>query len=256
MKKLMLILLSAFTLTAYSQITLEHTYTASAYITDLEQHGMKYFDMDVYTNSCNIYNLDHSLWKSIALDVPQGNYLSDIRYVTTNLFNEDDLVEVCYTWYNYDSINLYFTYTTNIVNEEGTQLLTVPGANYTEVVEAGENDFKLLAYVWDYSVIPSTLETRVYDIPGTASLLQERAAMTGSPYPNPVKDVLHIPLKNNASGVLHLMNAEGKPVKSVAVISGTGTSHIETGDLAAGIYYLQLKSGKQYSEIKKIIKQP
>ena len=79
-----------------AQSVFEMTYTESANICYLESKGQVYFTMDVINKQCLIYTMDHSFYKSIDLPTPEGYYLSDIQYVSENLFNSDDLVELVY----------------------------------------------------------------------------------------------------------------------------------------------------------------
>lgn len=255
MKNSIFLLLLALSTALNAQITLENTYNGSAYITDIEGHGIKYFDMDVLNNTCKLYNPDHSLWKSIPLDVPSDNYLSDVRYVSADLFSTDDLVELCYTFYNYDTLNQYYTYTTNVINENGDILLTIPGASYVEVVSAGSGDFKYLAYVWDYSVTPSTLQTEVYDLPGEPDYISEHKYYMGAPYPNPAKETIHVPLsKEQQGGTVILMDASGRVLQKQRVENRAEKAALHIEGLTPGNYYVQFLSGRKSSEIKKFIK--
>lgn len=256
MKNSIFILFIALSTALNAQISLENTYNGSAYITDIEEHGIKYFDMDVVNNVCNLYNPDHSLWKNISLNVPLDNYLSDIRYVTSDLFNTDELVELSYTYYHYDTVNQYYTYTTQIINENSSVLLTVAGATYVEVVSAGNADFKFLAYVWDYAVLPPTLQTLVYDLPGEPDFIPELKSYLGDPYPNPASDVIHVPLsKDHKGGMINLMDGSGKIIRKFPANSRIESMDFNLGEFAAGSYYLQFVSGRKTSAIKKIIKQ-
>ncbi len=75
--------------------------------------------MDDWANQCRIYNTDHSLWKTINLLVPPGQYLYDIKYVSEGLFTSDDALSLLYIYYEYDEINQYSTYTVAVVTENG-----------------------------------------------------------------------------------------------------------------------------------------
>ncbi len=79
MKKLFLIISSLFvSLLINAQVTLENTYNTSATITRLENSGYKYYAMDVAASQCRLYNMNHSIYKTINLSVPGGQYLYDI----------------------------------------------------------------------------------------------------------------------------------------------------------------------------------
>lgn len=88
---------------AFAQISPEYTYNYSAAYTNLRYSGDKLFIMDVPENQCRIYNMDHSLWKTINLSVPANHYLYDIRYVSEGLFTDDERLSLAYIYYSYDT---------------------------------------------------------------------------------------------------------------------------------------------------------
>lgn len=82
-----------------AQLTLENTYRHSDSTGYIDGEGYKFYEMDSDNNQCLIYNLDHSLYETISLEIPDGQYLSDLKYVTNRLFDQDDGLEVCYTYH-------------------------------------------------------------------------------------------------------------------------------------------------------------
>ena len=121
----------------FAQPVLEKTYDESVNICQLESIGEVYYSMDVINKQCHIYRLDHSLYKSIPIPTPEGYYLSDVQYVSEKLFNDDNLIELVYSYtkYNPTETSYYYTYETRLVNENGTTLLTIPGAGLTSIIE-------------------------------------------------------------------------------------------------------------------------
>ncbi len=77
----------------------------------LEKLGEVYYSMDVTAKQCLIYDMDHSLIKSIALPTPEGYYLEDIQFLSEQLFNDDDLLELVYIYSKYvpTEFSYYFT---------------------------------------------------------------------------------------------------------------------------------------------------
>ena len=167
MKKFIPILILSF---AYfftnAQISMEHSFPYSTTITKTTNSGYKYFAMDVVNNQCLIYDTDYSLWKTINLQIPAGHYLYDVKYVSDNLFDTDAGIELYYTYYFYDTTAFYYTYYSKIINEDGSVILDLPGCYYSEIIK-GATGYILLAYIWDFSVYPSTLNTVVYSLPGS-----------------------------------------------------------------------------------------
>ncbi len=81
----------------YTQVTLEHTYNYSAALVKFETPGYKYYLMDVAGAQCRIYNLDHSLYKTISCNVPADSYLADVRHLSEKVFDNDEGIELVYT---------------------------------------------------------------------------------------------------------------------------------------------------------------
>jgi len=149
------------------QIILENTYNHSGTYTRLANSGTKFLVMDVGANHCRIYNPVHSLWKTVNLSVPPGNYLYDVKYVSENLFTTDNSLCLAYIYYNYNTTGQYYTFTAKVIKEDGTELISIPGCQYLFVHSLDEEGARLLAYSFDYSVFPYTVQTHAYDLPGS-----------------------------------------------------------------------------------------
>jgi hypothetical protein len=243
------------------QITPEHTYpgVSAAYI-NLPVSGYKYYVMDVVNSQCRLYNNDHSLWKTITLNIPANYTLYDIQYVTENLFNTDNSIELLYVSYIYNSTLAYYTYDTRIANENGTTLLSVPGAGYSYVYPA-QTGSKLFLWVYNYSVSPSTVNTIIYSIPGQTSAYGigdspvAKQVLLLKAFPNPAINEVTIPYSLPATvnqAELKLFNMNGNIVKSFTVDHTFSNITVQTGDLAAGIYLYRIESASYKSETYKL----
>jgi hypothetical protein len=249
MKKGMILLALAMMLgtATKAQITLETLYPGSATMTHLAVSGDKYFMMNYYGLQCEIYNLDHTLWKTIDLDVPTDMYLYDIKYVTENLFDLDNLVELAYIYYHYDTTLLFYTYYTRIIKENGSELLSIPGCSYIEVKETTAKKAKLFAYIYDYSVIPYTMETGVYGLPGSLLTTPDNSEMpsadAGSPFPNPAENMVIIPYlmpESSNGGTLVLMNQSGQILQEYRLNPGTSQIQIRTDAYPTGLVFYKI----------------
>lgn len=247
---ILLSLLLSVSIHSQSQITLEHTYSgvSAAYI-NLPVSGYKYYIMDVTNSQCRLYNNDHSLWKTINLSVPANYYLYDIQYVTENLFNTDNTIELLYVSYTYNTSLAYYTYDTRIANENGTLLLSVPGAGYSYVYPA-QTGSKLFMWVYNYSVSPSTVNTLIYAIPGQTSSatndspVDEQVSLQHA-FPNPATNTVTIPYSlppNVKQAELKLYNVSGALVKSFTIDHTFETLVMQTSDLPAGMYLYRIES--------------
>ncbi len=243
-----------------AQITLENTYTgvSAAYI-HLPVAGYKYYVMDVANSQCRMYNNDHSLWKTINLSIPAGYYLCDIQFVTEDLFNSDNLVEMLYVSYNYNTTLKYYTYDTRIVNENGTPILSMPYAGYSYIYPA-ETGSKLFMWIYDFSIFPETVNTMVYSIPGklntTITKLPENLkAAQLSAYPNPATNEVTIPYSlpsNVKQAELKLFSMNGVLIKSFTIDHTFNSLLVKTGDLPAGMYVYRIESNTFKSESYKL----
>jgi hypothetical protein len=257
---LLILLHILLTINLSGQITLENTYNYSGTYTHLKHSGDKFFLMDVGLNQCRIYNTDHSLWKTINLNVPSGNYLYDIRYVSENLFTTDNTLCLAYVYYYYDEINQYYTFNAKIIKENGTELLSIPGCQTLDIYNTENGAAKLLAYSYDYSLVLYTTITRVYNLPGQITgvdVIPGNQNETGfSPFPNPASSWITIPIRlpeGNPDGVVHLMDAAGKEIRTYNVSGMQPDITIPANDLPAGIYFSTTESGNVRSATQKFI---
>ncbi len=248
----------------YGQITLQKTYNYSATVVKLETLGYKYYLMDVPNSQCRIYNLDHSIFKTINCSVPNGYYLADIKYVSENLFDTDSKIELAYTYYRYiaTSSSYYYIYGTRIANESGTNILTIDDAQYVYVKQIDTDEYKLFAYCLDYSVFPETVWTNIYSLPGapltgiSSDILEPNFSLNA--YPNPSRDQVRIEYQlpaniNNAS--LFLIDSNGRSVKDFQIDGHTDYLALNVDDLSKGIYFYFIKYDNIRTETKKIIVQ-
>ena len=260
MKNLLLMLfLLLLPLTFKAQISLENDYPASATLTEFDGSVYKFYVMDVANNACNIYNTDHSLWKTVSLSVPQGMYLYDIRYVSDKLFDTDNSVELAYIYYYYDTTLYYYTYYARVIDETGLELLSIPGCAYVDVRSAGADGYKLLAYVYNYSIVNWTVNTRVYSLPGTlpvSAIDPEGETAIRLPYPNPAGETVTIPYDLPGginSAEINLLNSNGQAVRTYRVDRNFHDLHVNTGELPPGVYIYQVTSGSGILNSGKIV---
>lgn len=255
-----LALLFSVSIQSQGQITLEHTYTgvSAAYI-NLPVSGYKYYVMDAANSQCRLYNNDHSLWKTINLSIPANYYLYDIQYVTENLFNTDNTIELLYVSYTYNTALAYYTYDTRIANENGTVLLSVPGGGYSYVYPA-QTGSKLFMWVYNYAVSPSIVNTMIYSIPGQTATrindypVEEKVSLQKA-FPNPATNAVTIPYSlppNVKQAELKLYNVSGTLVKSFSIDHTFETIVVQTSDLPAGMYLYRIESVGYKSETYKL----
>ncbi len=244
----------------FGQITLEQTYNHSGTFTTLAMSGDKFYVMDVGASQCRIYNTDHTLWKTINLAVPANHYLYDIRYVTENLFTDDNTLCLAFIYYNYNEVGQYYSYFAKVIQENGTELLYIPGCQFLYVHTLFDGDAKMTAYSYDYSVFPYTIQTLVYDLPGQL-LSYSTEEFTPKPnvrnaFPNPTHHYVTIPFDMPASeknGEIHILDASGKLIRTIPVNNHSSEVTIEVTPFPRGTYFYHLQTRNHRSQARKLI---
>jgi len=233
---------------AFGQITSENFYSYSGTYTKLSVSGNKFYLMDVALSQTRIYNTNHLLWKTINLPVPANNYLYDIKHLSEGLFTSDNSLCLGYVYYIYDETNAYYTFNAKIIKENGTELIAIPGCQYLEIMDLDGDGVKLLAYCFDYSVSPYTVQTRIYSLPGTLMVAEGPGtpARSGNPYPNPAIDFTTIPY-NLPSGIsnanLTISDMQGQVIDQLMINSNAERITLPTGRYPAGMYLYSVESG-------------
>ena len=246
---------------SFAQIVFENTYNYSASYTMLANSGNKIFLMDVDNSQCRIYNTDHSLWKTINLDVPANNYLYDIKYVSEGLFTNDNTLSLAYIYYYYDDVNQYYTYNAKIVTESGTELLSITGCQYIYVQNITDVGTKMTAYSYDYSILYYTVETSFYDLPGelvsnSSDNQFGHELNLENAYPNPASDFSIVPYKlpdGIAEGEIQILDLQGKIIKTYRVDNNFDHLRIDTGQFPQGTYLYRLVAGNFSSKANKLM---
>jgi hypothetical protein len=261
MKKLTILLLCLAFLGALSaQVTLEKTYNYSATIVKFETLGYKYYIMDVPASQCRIYNLDHSLYKTINCQVPSGCYLFDIKFLSENVFDSDSGIELLYSWYKYYSGSDYYDYDTKIINEDGSEIVFINGALYNYINKTEEDTYKLFSYCYDFSNFPEVIWTNIYSLPGAptvnATIFENETDFLLNAYPNPTTNTLKVAYslpQNVESGVLQVFDTSGRPVTQFVVDHFSDHLDMDVSKLSSGVYHYFIEYGDTKSPSKKLV---
>jgi hypothetical protein len=240
-------LLNSFMLNA--QIIFERNYSNSVYFTKLSDTEEKLFLMDVPFSECRIYNLDHSLYKTIKVKLDPNHYLYDISYITRKLFNSDDSIEFLYMAYEYiDDTVPYYQYMVGVVNENGTDLLKVPEGTYYEVIEVAGNK-KLLIWLYDNSTWPYFRGTNIYMLEsGNTKNISLKSSVPYDPaYPNPTSDQIVIPYdlqgKTNRA-YIQITSSNGKVIGNYTVDNIFRELLLDVSEFIPGIYQYTITTEK------------
>jgi hypothetical protein len=130
MKNSLLIALVAFGINAQAQITLEHTYPKGSNNFESVRFinlttGTKYALVNSATFKLDIYNLNHSLYKSFSIP-PQGGFDGwYVNFISDGLFDTDS-TSIEYLIYRYKSSPLF--YSVIIYDESGNTTFSLDSA--------------------------------------------------------------------------------------------------------------------------------
>jgi hypothetical protein len=160
--------------TGYSQMVKDEVIEGRFRTFQLENGEAKYLKYDKKAEIINIYNLDHTVWKTVKLPLPKGHLLDEIKLVSTSTFNTDEAVEILYSCVVYDYIDIemglavdmdeYFHFTLNLINEKGDLLLKEENSNDYEIIESNGKR-KLMIYKHVSEGFTTNSQTVVYSIP-------------------------------------------------------------------------------------------
>ncbi|MFA4851811.1 MAG: T9SS type A sorting domain-containing protein [Bacteroidales bacterium] len=275
MKKILFIALLAYGMNAKAQITMEHhyppvgIYTYLSY-TILSTCEFKYYMVDNIGNTLTLYNVDHSIYKSITIP-PQPISSSNYYFISavSNMIFDTDSSTVEYILYGIDTIhtppnNFYL----NIYTENGSILYADTAIEISGIIDNIQffNPTRIFNTPTGLKLILQCMDgsSKVFSLPG--ELPQNCPLMSGfnennnfemsNAFPNPTSEFITIPytLPNSVNqGIIVFYNLIGNEVKRFKVDRTFNSLHISTTDLAAGTYYYQLQTAAQNSEGKKII---
>jgi len=243
-----------------AQVTLEKKYDYSTSVVDFETLGYKYYLMDVPLAQCRIYNLDHSLFKTINCNVPANFYLYDVKFLSETLFDNDAGIELLCTFYRYNASPEYYEYDSKIINEDGSQLTFIDGALYNYINKTGENTYKLFSYCYDFSVWPEKVWTNIYSLPGTpvvsAFLENENSNFNLKGFPNPTSGQLKVAYNlppEVTTGTLLLFDNNGKQVNRFVIDNHTDHLLLNVSDYKSGVYHYFVEYGNKRSPSQKLV---
>lgn len=260
-------LLSGITVNA--QISLEHSYHVpqsegerDLQVINLEISGYKYALIDKGANQVRLYNLNHSVWKTININMPSGYTSWYPAYIAEKLVNSDNNVEVFIDFGG----NPNAAGKVQLINESGNVLTTIDsasiGGEISEVQTVGNGVYKLVLKC-------GKDKWCVYNLPGTIpcdkcgnglGLGKPGKGITSgtisNPVPNPSNSQTSVEYTlpiGATSGVIDVYNMNGQKVKSYTVDNTFNSLLIDNKELNSGTYYYYLTANGERSETKKMI---
>lgn len=172
-KSIILIIFLFITTVGYAQLNYEGTVDSRYKTVQLENGLSKYLKYDRKLQEIHIYNMDNTLWKTVKLPLPKHHILDEVKLVSQNTFNRDELVEIVYSCVVYTSNTDYedptqplvnIDFTLNIINEQGEHLLKIEGSNEMEIIESNGQK-KLLIFKHIGKDFQAHDQTIIYSLP-------------------------------------------------------------------------------------------
>lgn len=223
-------------------------------VINLSISGTKYLIRDMQNSQIKIYNLDHSIWKTINLPSVTNYAPNYSAFASEELFNPDSKLELAV--YYYSTQPNVFLKKLLIIDENGNTLNTIDSAGAMKVYNTGNNKY--------VAVLPTgNMKYSVYALPGTIpngignGLGLAKNIDLSKPYPNPstggtVRIDYNIPEGiNNAH--LDIYTSSGIRLKSYNIDNTFSNLVINTSDLPPGTYFYNVVIEGDVSETQKIV---
>lgn len=232
------------------ELVLENTYESIVERVILENSGEKYYTSQNPEGSIvKIYNANHSLWKSIPLDLPNQDVRNTtINFISETKINPDEFVELSCS---YDSFSVFgFSYShSQIINENGLSFLEVNNSPLIYLSEIPNLNPKLIGAIANYDLNnDATYYGTVYNHDALSNSYFENVSQIKIT-PNPANSFLNInslkPLQE-----AKFFNSVGMLVKKESL---ENKSRINVEQLPNGVYLLLLKDYNNSISTHKII---
>lgn len=280
MKKIILFLITIFlSIPAFSQLILENTYPSASryasanddqqlYILKLEVDGDKVVFVDRVNKSVKLYNLNHTLWKTIsfagATDLNSNYNGMAIMYISQHLFDADDEIEFLY---NDKNTSFPVGSVTQVINEDGSILFTAIDQGPFVIANAPQAQLPIYNTSAGTKLILSGTNNDsnayIYSLVGTLANgikgytdNEQNNLMALMAYPNPTNSSTRIDytLPNGVNtGEIVFYDTRGKEVKHFKVDNTFNSLLISTEDLQSGLYYYNLQTAQGNSGAKKLV---
>jgi hypothetical protein len=233
-------------------LALENTYESEVARIKLENSGEKYYtNRNSIDGFAKIYNSNHTLWKSIFLDIPfnPSEVSLFVNIVSETKIASDPLLEIGYS-YVYHSPLMYDEWYGQIMNENGLTYLNTSGAQsyfLSELPDAPTKLIELVNFPDEFENTPN-YKTNVYTIDPSMAINNFQNITDINIAPNPATSILNINTKKNILEAT-IYNAYGSEVEHQKAIN---MHAINVENLTTGIYLLTLLDEDNHKSVHKI----
>lgn len=257
---------SSFMLSA--QIVLEHSYLSTKQNGPLF-YGVKFTSGTKYVNELggspfliDIYNENHSLFKSISLPIDSGFNIY-IENISDKLFKMDDGIEVLARLIYTKGTPSQFQYRVKIFDETGAIIFSKDSVTTNRYNQGGQND-NIINFGGNYKLVLTTITgtvsnaVLVYSLPGSLPMMLkpvDKDDQIANAFPNPSPGTVTIPYALPATcqtGEIVFFDVKGVELKRFRVTNQFNTLELEN-EFENGTYFYQLQSEKSTSGARKMI---
>ena len=238
---------------SFAQITHEKTYFYSDYVSggnfeiiDLEGEGKKYVLSRDTGRTYEIYNLEHSLYKTFVAPVMPSEGAA--RYISNKLFDIDaDLEYVIQHTQPSEKMVIY--------NEDGTVLFEKDSVLLNTIFNTSTGT-KMILYNYSKAYVTNYEEyLEVYSLPGKYNAIKkiEEKLFGSKIFPNPSNGKITVDFKEPFDGIVYVFNIQGKIVHQQQIQNQKGKIELNILNQAAGTYIIKAVSDQGMLEDKIII---
>lgn len=263
-KTIIVVALVLLTSNLFAQISLEHSYPNGKWETSmvkLSNSGMKYQWVDVEAGIVKLYNLDHSIYKTMTFPVLENMTNAEVAYVSETTFDLDaDLEFMVY----YQDDNNWANSVTKIIEESGVIILNAESEtpsmnNYEGIYGAIYNTPSGTKMILDNH---SDDASKVYSLPGTlfaTAIIDVNYDNNNflAPYPNPASNYITLAYSLPSSikeATVSIYDIAGRVIKSYTIDHNYKELLIDTQGFGNGTYLCQIDSnGIKISDTKFIV---
>ena len=279
MKKILVFfLIATWWANAEAQITLEHTYDSASTIAavgpqgaeqsqlmiiNFEVSGERYVRINKWGKTISVYDMNHSLLKTISLSsfpMSSSNQIGVVLYFSEKLFDLDAGMEFMY------GVMTPTIFYTGIYNDDGSLIFSdtcapmilpnIPTQQYP-IYNTSLGTKMILSY--------PNMQAKVFSLPGTLTtgvqngneqLIQAQGGAISNLYPNPTSGAVTLQYelpKGETSGEIVLYNQQGAEVKRYKVDDTFNDLILDNTQLPAGTYFYQLQTSKGAAGTKKMV---
>ena len=211
----------------------------------------RFYIYNVKDSILTFYNSDCSIYKSLKLSLSgyELNYHpSPIKYVTTNMFNNDDLIEFVCCFVN----RTQNKYVTLVLNENNQVLYNFKDENLKYVYATSTGQLKLNTQKYVTNSTNNNYSTNIIYSLGTSTPSGisplSLAPAERNPFPNPAKQTIQLPyqLEQGKQANMKIFDVNGKQVTTKQIDATFDKILLDVSSYQKGMYVYEVngKRGK------------